>query len=148
MQTSRNHVEGFGGRYWVNYDFAVDGGAVGVHDLPLQLPANSLIIGGYAELQVGPDGDPGDPQISPGGGFISVGLETVDDLLAADSLEFWGGPASLIPLLSDPSTYVRTSQDINPALHITIAPALQGQFNVVIDYRIISEARSQPLIRP
>jgi hypothetical protein len=120
------------------YDFAAAGGAQGVitlrasadDSLGNQIPAGSVIEGGYLEVDTVPT--------SGGAATISVGSEAAADIVAAAAISGapWSttGRKSIVPAFTGATT-VKTT--VSRALNITVATAdlTAGKFRAVIFYR-------------
>lgn len=118
------------------YDFAVDGGAVGVITLRggglfgNALPAGSVVLSGYIEV---------DTAVTSGGAAtVSVGSEAAADLLAAAAVSGapWSttGRKSVIPAGTG-ATSVKTTAARSLAVTVATAALTAGKFRVVIVYR-------------
>lgn len=122
------------------YDFAVDGGAVGAitlrsaggASLGSELPAGSVITGGYIEV------DTLVTSASSNTGTISVGSESAADLLAAavTSGAPWSttGRKSILPAATG-ATSVKTTVKRNLTITVATAALTAGKFRVVVFYR-------------
>jgi hypothetical protein len=118
------------------YDFAVDGGAVGAITLRAgdgvgnELPAGSVILSGYIEV---------DTAVTSGGAAtVSVGSEGAADLLAASAVSGapWSttGRKSVVPTGTG-ATSVKTTAKRNLAVTVATAALTAGKFRVVVLYR-------------
>jgi hypothetical protein len=112
------------------YDFAVDGGAVSTIDLTVEsIPANSIILGGYIEVDT----------ILASGGSATVALnsEGAGDLLAATAFGSapWSttGRKSIIPVFTG-ATMVKTTAARKIQATIATAALTGGQADVVVFY--------------
>lgn len=120
------------------YDFAVDGGAVGTITLRAsgddvlgnEIPAGSVITGGYIEV---------DTLLTSGGAAtVAVASEAAGDLLAAAAVSGapWSttGRKSIIPAATGATT-VKTTARRNLAVAVATAALTAGKFRVVVFYR-------------
>lgn len=118
--------------YKGEYDFAVDGGAVGSITLRSDetLPNGAIVLGGLIEVDT----------ILASGGAATVALdsEAAGDILAAAA--FGGAPwstvgrKSVIPAFTG-ATSVKTTAERKPAVTIAAAALTGGKFRVVLFYR-------------
>lgn len=111
------------------YDFAVDGGAIG--DIPLRsndgaIPTGSRVIGGTLAISTG--------CASAAGGKMELTVEAARDLLAA-TLEaaLTAGNKDLIVDRSG-SSALKISQARAPTLSITLQAFTAGKFELVLHY--------------
>lgn len=121
------------------YDFAVDGGAVGTITLRCNggsslggvIPAGSVITGGYIEV---------DTAVTSGGAAtLGVNSEAAGDLLAAGTLVSgapWSstGRKAIIPVFTAAST-VKTTVTRSLTVTVAVAALTAGKFRVVVFYR-------------
>lgn len=122
------------------YDFAVDGGAVGAITLRSEpgnsigndIPNGSIIMGGYIEV------DTIVTSASGNTGTISVGSEGAADLQAAavTSGAPWSttGRKSVIPVFTGAST-VKTAARRQLAITVAVAALTAGKFRIVVQYK-------------
>ncbi|MCW2767924.1 MAG: hypothetical protein JWO11_3883 [Nocardioides sp.] len=122
------------------YDFAVDGGAVGaivLRSAPSDsngndIPNGSIIEGGYIEV------DTLVTSASGNTGTIAVNSEGAGDLLAAvvTSGAPWStvGRKSIIPAFTGATT-VKTSARRNLVVTVAVAALTAGKFRVVVFYK-------------
>ena len=120
------------------YDFAVDGGAVGAITLRAApgdaqgavLPAGSVITGGYIEVDT--------PFTSGGAATVSVGSEAAADLQAAAAVSGapWSttGRKSVVPAGTG-ATSVKTTAARSLTLTVATAALTAGKGRVVVFYR-------------
>ena len=120
------------------YDFAVDGGAVGTKTLRganaasigNQIPAGSVIEGGYIEVDT--------ILASSGVPTVAVTVEGAGDLLAATAFDAspWSttGRKSITPAFTG-ATSVKTTASRSIAIVIAAAALTAGKFRVVLWYR-------------
>lgn len=116
------------------YDFAVDGGAVGDIDLGGNIPANSVILGGFVEV---------DTAITSGGSAtVAVKVEGANDIVnaAAVSGAPWSttGRKSVIPVFTGATT-VKTSAARKVTATVATAALTAGAFDVVLFYVVLSD---------
>jgi len=120
------------------YDFAVDGGAVGTITLRgsggasmgNQIPSGSVITGGYIEVDT--------PVTSGGSATVAVSVEGAADLQAAAAVSGapWSttGRKSIIPAGTG-ATSVKASTSRSITVTIATAALTAGAFRVVVFYR-------------
>jgi hypothetical protein len=120
------------------YDHAVDGGAIstitlrsaGGSSVGNELPAGSVILGGYLEVDTA--------ATSGGTPAVSIGSEGAADLVASGTLAATGlsttGRKSLVPAFSG-ATSVKTTAARSVTLTIATATLTAGKFRVVLLYR-------------
>lgn len=114
------------------YDFAVDGGAVGTITLRGDggVPAGSVILGGYVEV---------DTAVTSGGAAtVGVNSEAAGDIVAATVVSGapWSttGRKSVIPVFTGASS-VKATTVRAIAITIAVAALTAGKFRVVLFYR-------------
>jgi hypothetical protein len=120
------------------YDFAVDGGAVGTITLRSNLsdsngndvPAGSVVEGGYIEV---------DTAVTSGGAAtLSAGSEAAGDLQAATVVSGapWSttGRKSVVPAFTGATT-VKTTVRRNLSVAVATAALTAGKFRVVVFYK-------------
>lgn len=118
------------------FDFAVDGGAVGAitiragDSLGNQIPAGSVVTGGYVEV---------DTALTAGAsGTLSAGVEAAGDLVAATIVAGtpWSttGRKSIVPVGSG-ATSVKTTVARSLSVTVAVAALTAGKFRVVIFYK-------------
>lgn len=122
------------------YDFAVDGGAVGTITLRSAggsslggvIPAGSVIVGGYIEV------DTIVTTASGNTGTIAVNSEGAGDLLAAaiTSGAPWSttGRKAIVPVFTV-ATFVKTTVVRSLTISVAVAAVTAGKFRVVVVYR-------------
>jgi hypothetical protein len=122
------------------YDFAVDGGAIstitlrqgGGGTLPNLIPAGSIILGGYIEV------DTLVTSASGNTGTISVNAEGAADLQAAVAVSGapWSttGRKSITPAFTGAAS-VKTTTNRSLAITVAVAALTAGKFRVVVYYR-------------
>ncbi|NJP24453.1 hypothetical protein FLW53_09575 [Microbispora sp. SCL1-1] len=120
------------------YDFAVDGGAVGTIVLRSapgdsngnDIPNGSLIMGGYIEVDTIPT--------SGGAATIAVASEGAGDLQTAAAISGppWSttGRKAITPVFTA-ATGVKTTARRNLAIAVATAALTAGKFRVVVFYR-------------
>lgn len=112
------------------YDFAVDGGAVSTIDLTVEsIPANSIIMGGYIEV---------DTILGSGGSAtVALNIEGAADLLAATAFGSspWSttGRKSVTPVFTG-ATMIKTTAARKIQATVATAALNAGQFDVVLFY--------------
>lgn len=113
------------------YDFAVDGGAVGDIDLTktAAIPANSVILGGFVEVDVVPT--------SGGAATIAIKVEGAADIVAAAAISGapWSttGRKSVVPVFTG-ATSVKTTAARKIQATVATAALTAGTFDVVLVY--------------
>jgi len=113
------------------YEFAVDGGAVSTIVLrggPAggEIPAGSVILGGYVEV---------DTSVLSGTGTVAVQAEAAADILAATGAAgLTAGRKSVIPAFTGAAS-VKTTVRRNITIVIATAALTAGKFRVVLFYR-------------
>jgi hypothetical protein len=116
------------------YDFAVEGGGVGVIPLAaaalaLALPAEAVVIGGFVDVIT--------PPTSGGAATVSVNLEAAGDIVAAAAISGapWStvGRKSIIPAGTGATT-VKTTVARTPAITVAVAALTAGVFDVYLRY--------------
>ncbi|WP_433225592.1 hypothetical protein [Actinomadura formosensis] len=113
------------------YDFAVDGGAVGDIDLTpeAQIPANAVVLGGFAEVDV--------PPTSGGAGTLAVKVEGAGDIIAAAAVSGapWSttGRKSVVPVFTG-ATSVKTTAARKIVATVATAALTAGVVDVVLFY--------------
>jgi hypothetical protein len=113
------------------YDFAVDGGAVGDIDLTktASIPAGSVILGGFAEVDVVPT--------SGGSATVAVKVEGAGDIIAAAAISGapWSttGRKSVVPVFTGATT-VKTTAARKVQATVAVAALTAGTFDVVLFY--------------
>lgn len=113
------------------YNFAVDGGAVGDIDLTTdaQIPANAVILGGFAEVDTVPT--------SGGSATIAVKVEGAGDIIAAAAISGapWSttGRKSVVPVFTGATT-VKTTAARKIQATVATAALTAGAFDVVLFY--------------
>lgn len=117
------------------YDFAVDGGAVGNITLraasnelagPNEIPAGSVILGGYVEV---------DTAVASATGTVAINSEAAGDILAATGQAgLTVGRKSVIPAFTGATT-VKTTVKRSLVATIATAALTAGKFRVVVFYR-------------
>jgi hypothetical protein len=118
------------------YDFAVDGGAIGTivlrtsTSMPNRIPVGSIILSGWIEV---------DTILAAGaGGTIALQLEAANDLQTA--LIFSGAPwsttgrKSIVPVGTGATT-VKTSAERSISAVIAVGAVTAGKFRCVVLYR-------------
>lgn len=120
------------------YDFAVDGGAVGAltlraaadDELGNTIPIGAVILGGWLEVDT--------PLTSGGAATVAVTSEASGDLVAAAAVSGapWStaGRKSLLPAFTGAST-LKTTVARSLAIAIATAALTAGKFRVVVIYR-------------
>lgn len=119
------------------YDFAVDGGAVGQITLRSSsvlgsgLPINAVVTGGYVEV---------DTALTSGGAATAgVDLEGTSDIVAAGVISAapWSstGRKSVIPAATGVTSVKTTTGTRSLKLTIGVAALTAGKFRVVLFYR-------------
>lgn len=111
------------------YDFAVDGGAIGTITLRgidgqgNDLPAGAVITGGYIDVETAPGGT----------GTVALTAESAGDVRAAATIAA-AGRISVVPAGTG-ATAVKTT--VRRSLTMTIATAVltTGKFRVVLFYK-------------
>jgi len=120
------------------YDFAVDGGAIGSITLradptdPMgnEIPSGSVIMGGYIEVDTG--------FTTGSGATMAINSEAAGDLIAATVVS--GAPysttgrKSLIPVFTG-ATSVKTTAKRNLVATIAVGTVTAGKMRVVVFYR-------------
>lgn len=119
------------------YDFAVDGGAVGQltlrgsGTLGAGLPSGAVITGGYVEVDTG--------VTSGGAATISIDLEAAADVVAATlvSNALWAntGRKSVIPAFTGATSLKTTTATRSIKATIAVAALTAGKFRVVLWFR-------------
>lgn len=116
------------------YDFAVDGGAVGDIDLSGSIPANSVVLGGFVEVDVAPT--------SGGSATVALKVEGAGDIVAAASIGGapWSttGRKSVIPVFTGATT-VKTTAARKVVATVATAALTAGQFDVVLFYVALND---------
>lgn len=111
-----------------DYDFAVDGGAVGTIGLrgDGNIPAGSVITGGYIDVATG---------VASATGTVALGAEAAGDLLAAVSptAALTAGRKSVIPVGTGATT-VKTTAARSLSMVIGTAALTAGKFRLVVTY--------------
>lgn len=116
------------------YDFAVDGGAVGTivlrqsgSTLPNIIPAGGVILGGYIEVLT--------TATSGGAATIGVNSEAAGDIKAAATgvATYTAGVVPVVP--SWGTGAVKTTAARNLAITIAVAALTAGKFRVVVMYK-------------
>lgn len=116
------------------YDFAVDGGAIGTitlrsapdHPVGNDIPPGSVIMGGYVEV---------DTACLSATGTMAVQAEAAGDVLAATAQAgLTVGRKSVIPVFTGASS-VKTTVRRNLQLVIATAAFTAGKLRVVVFYR-------------
>lgn len=116
------------------YDFAVDGGAVGTitlrqggSNLPNLIPAGAVIIGGYIEVLT--------TCTSGGAATIGVNSEAAGDIKAAATgvATYAAGVVAIVP--SWGTGAVKTTVSRSLAITIAVAALTAGKFRVVVLYK-------------
>lgn len=120
------------------YDFAVDGGAVGTitlrqgggTTLPNLIPNGAIIMGGYIEVDT--------PVTSGGAATVAVSSEGAGDLQAAAAVSGapWStaGRKSITPAFTGAAS-VKTTAARSLAIAVATAALTAGKFRVVVWYR-------------
>lgn len=120
------------------FDFAVDGGAVGAITLRAaggdtvgpELPAGSVVVSGYIEVDT--------PFTSGGAATVSAGSEAAADLQAAAAVSGapWSttGRKNVVPAATG-ATSVKTTARRNLTLTVAVAALTAGKGRVVVFYR-------------
>lgn len=120
------------------YDFAVDGGAVGAITLRSapgdsngnDIPAGSLIMGGYVEVDTAVTSD--------GEATVAVSAEAAGDLVTAAAVSGapWSttGRKAVTPVFTA-ATGVKTTERRSLAVAVAAAALTAGKFRVVVFYR-------------
>lgn len=118
------------------YDFSVDGGAVGDIDLTrnADIPANAVILGGFAEVDTVPT--------SGGAATIAVKVEGAADIIAAAAISGapWSttGRKSVIPVFTGATT-VKTTAARKIQATVATAALTAGKFDVVLFYAVLPD---------
>lgn len=120
------------------YDFAVDGGAIGTitlrsaggSTLGNSIPSGSVITGGYLEV---------DTAVTSGGTpAVAIQVEGAADLVASGTLAAAGlastGRKSIVPAFTG-ATSVKTTAARSIVLTVATAALTAGKFRVVLWYR-------------
>lgn len=111
-----------------NYDFAVDGGAVGTITLRGQaVPSGATILGGYVEVAT--------PLTSGGAATAGLQAEAAGDLVAAAVVSGapWStaGRKSIVPAFTG-ATSLRTTAARSVQMVVAVAALTAGAFSVVL----------------
>lgn len=111
------------------YDFAVDGGAVGAHELTTEsIPKGAYILGGFVEVDTVPQGV---------GASIQVKVESADDIVDGATINGapWStqGRKSVIPAFTGAAT-VKTTEPRKIVAVIEDVALTAGVFDVVLFY--------------
>ena len=117
------------------YDFAVEGGAIGVINLSTdQLPSGAVILGGYVDVITPPTG---------ASATVSVGTEAAADMVAAAAVSGapWStaGRKSVIPAFTGASS-VKTTAARNISITVAAGALTAGVFDVVLFYLPATQA--------
>lgn len=114
------------------YDFAVDGGAVGsintrggAATLGGVVPAGSVVTGGYIEVDT--------PVTSGGAATLGVTVEAASDTQAA--VVITGAPWSTAGRKNIAFGGVKTTASRTPKVEVAVAALTAGKFRVVLFYR-------------
>lgn len=130
-------IEGTERTKWavIDYDFAVDGGAVG--NIPLRgagvfggaVPSGAVVTGGYMDVVT--------PLASGGAATAGVGVESGSDVVGAVVITnaAWvsAGRRSIIPN-STGANSLKTTASRGPVLAVGVAPLTAGKFRVYLHY--------------
>lgn len=115
------------------YDFAVDGGAIGTivlrqsgSTLPNLIPAGSVIVGGYIEVLT---------TVVSSAGSIAVTSEAAGDLKAATAVtsNFAAGIVPILPAFG--TAAVKTTANRSIAITISAGAVTAGKFRVVVFFK-------------
>lgn len=127
-------IEGTTGRKTLigEYDFAVDGGAVGtitlrgVDSVGNSVSAGSVITGGYIDVLTG---------VASATGTVAIQIESAGDLLAAVSptAALTVGRKSIIPAGTG-ATAIKTTAARSLTLTVAVAALTAGKLRVVVFY--------------
>lgn len=116
----------------VEYDFAVDGGAVGaivlrgVGGAGNQIPAGAVITGGYLDITTA--------VTSGGSATVALGAESATDILAATAVaSLTAGRKSIVPAGTGVTT-VKTTVARSLTATIAVADLTAGVFRLVVNY--------------
>lgn len=114
--------------YRVRYDFAVQGGAVGVINLSDvgAIPANFVCMFGMLDVRT--------PLTSGGAATVALALEAAADLLAATAFNAAGLGAGRRPLIPawTPATSIRTTVPRTLQMTVAVAALTAGQIDVYL----------------
>jgi hypothetical protein len=115
--------------YIGDYDFAIDGGAVGTIVLRSEsgpLPNGAVVMGGYLDITTA---------LLSGTGTVALQAEAAADLLAASAqAALTLGRKSIIPAFTGATT-VKTTATRSPSMVIATAAFTAGKFTLVLVYR-------------
>jgi hypothetical protein len=119
------------------YDFAVDGGAIGAitlrggGSLGGAIPSGAVIIGGWIEI---------DTNFTTGtAATMALSIQTANDLQTATVVS--GAPYSttgfkvIVPVFTTPSTYIKTTAARSLTATIATGTVTAGKGRVVVAYR-------------
>lgn len=116
-----------------SFDFAVDGGAISTITLRSNdgdIPSGSIILGGYIDVLT--------LLTSGGASTVAVQAEAANDLQTAITVA--GAPWSttgrkvIVPVISTPSTFIKTTVARNLKIVIAAFTVTAGKFDVVLFY--------------
>jgi len=115
---------------WFEYDFAVNGGAVGTVNLPVAIPVGSIIRHVYIDVIT--------TLTSAGSATVALGIVAAGDTRAATAIASLTA-GSLLDGIPDgtASTMLRTTAASGLIVTIAVADLTAGQFRVVVDYDTI-----------
>lgn len=119
-----------GEKCWAgDYDFAIDGGAVGTIVLRSQdgpIPVGSVITRGYVDVQTA---------CASATGTIALNSEGAGDIVAAaGQASYTLGRKSIIPAATG-ATAIKTTAERKPSMAIATAVFTAGKFTLVLFYR-------------
>jgi hypothetical protein len=109
------------------YDYDVVGGAVGSYNLPVKIPANSVITHVYFENTTS--------FVDGGSGTASIGCEGVADLFASADIT-GNSTGDFTEGIQDDTVanYTTIESGCTPKLHIDGAAATEGKLTVYFEY--------------
>jgi hypothetical protein len=116
-----------------SYSFAVDGGAISTFTMRSNdgdIPIGSIVLGGFLDVAT--------LLASGGAATVAVQVEAANDLQTAITVA--GAPWSttgrkvITPVLSTPSTYIKTTAVRNPKIVIAAFTVTAGVFDLVLFY--------------
>lgn len=118
-----------------DYDFAVDGGAIGAIPIGNVLPDNAIILGGFVEVET-------TFTSATDAATVALSIATADDLVAAVAISNAGNPwdagrQAIVPKFNTPeSTSVKLTAANAVDLTIAVEALTAGKAHVVLFYML------------
>lgn len=120
---SRIWQDQVGGLIRVEYDFATHGGAVGDNLIPLTLPANTIILGGFIDVHTAPT--------SGGSATVAIKAESAGDVLGATAIASVTGQVALVEDFTATNA-LKLTTECQLAVTVAVAALTAGNFTLYL----------------